>query len=138
MNQLDKAKSVGELMTRDLVVIRAEAPLTEAARLLDEHRIHGLPVVDEAGVLVGVVSQTDMVRARTTQGLWASWPGLKVKHLMTSPALTIAADAGMPEAAMLMEGNHVHRLVVVGDNGKPVGIVSTTDLLRAIVGEVEA
>ncbi len=128
--------TVGDLMTPDPVRVQAHASLAEAARLLDHHHVHGLPVVDESGALVGVVSQTDMLRARTSEHLWASWRGLQVRHLMSAPALTVSADASLTEAATKMEENQVHRLVVVADDGvSPVGIVSTSDLVRAMVAE---
>jgi CBS domain-containing protein len=132
-------RTVGELMHRDPVVVAADAPLSEAARLLDEHRVHGLPVVDAEGALVGVVSQTDLVRARATDHLWASWPGLRVRHLMTAPALTCRVDTPVHEAIGLMELNRVHRLVVVDDEGRrPVGIFSTTDVVHQLVGAIDA
>ena len=87
--------TVGELMAIDPIVVKANASLDEVAELLDRHHISGLPVVDGSGSLVGVVSQTDLVRARSTQDLWANWPGLAVRHLMTSPAMT--TDAGEPK-----------------------------------------
>ena len=128
--------TVGDLMTPDPVRVQAHASLAEAARLLDHHHVHGLPVVDESGALVGVVSQTDMLRARTSEHLWASWRGLQVRHLMSAPALTVSADASLTEAATRMEENQVHRLVVVADDGvSPIGIVSTSDLVRAMVAE---
>jgi CBS domain-containing protein len=132
-------RTVGELMHVEPIVISATARLADAARLLDEHRIHGLPVVDEAGSLVGVLSQTDLVRARATDHLWASWPGLQVRHLMTAPALTCRADTPVQEAIGLMELNRVHRLVVVDDEGRrPVGIFSTTDVVHQLVGTTDA
>jgi CBS domain-containing protein len=128
--------TVGALMRTEPIVVDADAPLADAARLLDAHHIHGLPVVDALGGLVGVISQTDMLRARATEDLWERWPGLRVRHLMTSPALTIGIEATMADAAALMERERVHRLVVVGQDGAvPIGIVSTTDLVRAIVEE---
>ncbi|HEX2883933.1 MAG TPA: CBS domain-containing protein [Candidatus Limnocylindria bacterium] len=131
--------TVGALMSPDPIVVSADAPLAEAARILEKHHIHGLPVVDALGGLVGVVSQTDMLRARTTQDLWQRWPGLKVRHLMTSPALTIATDAEVGEAATRMERERVHRLVVVDADGRtPIGIISTTDLVHAMLEEVPA
>lgn len=131
--------TVGELMSSNPIVVSADAPLAEAARLLEQHHVHGLPVVDALGGLVGVVSQTDMLRARATDDLWARWPGLRVRHLMTSPALTIAAEAGIAEAAARMERERVHRLIVVGPDGlTPVGVVSTTDLVHAMVAEAPA
>lgn len=131
--------TVGQLMSSNPIVVSADAPLAEAARLLEQHHVHGLPVVDALGGLVGVVSQTDMLRARATDDLWARWPGLRVRHLMTSPALTIAAEAGIAEAAARMERERVHRLIVVGPDGQtPVGIVSTTNLVHAMVEEAPA
>lgn len=128
--------SVGDLMTADPIVIDADAPLVEAAQLFDRHRIHGLPVVTGSGLLVGVISQTDMIRARTTEQLWAGWRGLKVRHLMTSPALTIAASAGVDEAASQMEANGVHRLVVLAADGRrPAGILCSSDIVRGMLGE---
>ncbi|MGZ6268976.1 MAG: CBS domain-containing protein [Candidatus Limnocylindrales bacterium] len=138
MTPTTTAPTVGELMTRDPVVVRADTSLKEAAGLLDQYRISGLPVVDAAGVLVGVLSQTDLVRARATEHLWTNWPGLAVRHLMTQPALTIAVSASLGEAARLMEERHVHRLVVVADDGRsPIGIVSTTDLVRVMAGAAD-
>jgi acetoin utilization protein AcuB len=126
--------TVGERMTRAPIVVRTHDSLLHAAQLLEQHRIHGLPVVDAYGVLVGVLSQTDMLRARVTQHLWSAWPGLKVRHVMTAPPLTIGTDATLEEAAGRMEREQVHRLVVVAPDGAtPVGIISTTDIVRAML-----
>ncbi|HEY8868045.1 MAG TPA: CBS domain-containing protein [Candidatus Limnocylindrales bacterium] len=129
--------TVGDRMAFDPIVIRSDASLTDAARLLDGHRISGLPVVDGAGGLVGVLSQTDLARARATEYLWANWPGLAVRHLMTSPAITVRRSTPLPIAARQMERRHIHRLVVVADDDEtfPIGILSMTDLVHAIVDE---
>lgn len=128
--------TVGELMSADPVVISVDAPLSDAARLLDVHRIHGLPVIDPFGSLVGVISQTDMLHARTTEDLWSRWPGLRVRHLMSSPALTISAGADVNDAAARMEQERVHRLVVVDLDGEtPIGVLSTSDLVRGMLQE---
>jgi CBS domain-containing protein len=128
--------SVGQLMTQAPVLVREDEPLAAAARLLDTYHVHGLPVVDEIGELVGVVSQTDMLRARTTEHLWAAWRGLKVRHLMSRPALTVPEDASLAEAAARMEENRVHRLVVLASDGvSPIGIISTGDIVRAMLRE---
>lgn len=136
---MTRSLTVGALMSTDPIVIKADAPLTQAAELLERHHIHGLPVVDAFGGVVGVVSQTDMLRARTTNDLWSRWPGLKVRHLMSSPALTISAEADVAEAASRMELERVHRLVVVGPDGRsPVGVLSTTDLVHGMLEEARA
>jgi Predicted transcriptional regulator, contains C-terminal CBS domains len=125
--------TVGELMTPDPIVIDESATLDDAVRALEENEITGMPVVDRDGVLVGVISQTDIVRARAVAHLWHRWPRLRVRHLMHAPALTADRAMNMEEAAQLMERAHVHRLVVVGDDQlTPIGIISTTDLVRAL------
>ena len=125
--------TVAELMTPDPIVIDESASVYDAVRALEENDISGLPVVDRDGVLVGVVSQTDIVRARALDHLWERWPGLKVRHLMHSPALTADRAMSLEDAAQVMERAHVHRLVVVDDDQMtPVGVISTTDLVRAL------
>jgi CBS domain-containing protein len=136
---LNTPRLVGDLMALEPVIVRADAPLAEAAKLLDHHHIAGLPVVDGAGTLVGVISQTDLLRARATEYLWANWQGLRVKHLMTSPALTIHRDQPITMAARKMERHHVHRLVVVADEDEtlPIGVISNSDLIHAMSAVAE-
>jgi CBS domain-containing protein len=138
MTPLGRPATVGDLMAVDPIVVHANASLSEAAAMLDQHHIHGLPVVDGAGSLVGVLSQTDLVRARSTEYLWANWPGLAVRHLMTSPAITVTRSTPIPLAAATMERHHIHRLVVVADDDErlPIGVLSTTDLVHSIVEAV--
>jgi CBS domain-containing protein len=129
--------TVADHMARNPIVIRADASLTEAAALMDRHLVHGLPVVDHTGALVGVLSQTDLNRARSTEYLWVNWPGLAVRHLMTSPAITIHRSTPLIIAARMMERHQVHRLVVVedGDDASPIGILSMTDLIHVLAAE---
>lgn len=130
------ARTVGEAMTRGLVTVRASARLYEAAQLMDAHKIHGLPVVDPTGAVVGVLSQTDLLRARVVEHLWTNLRGLAVRHVMTAPAITIAPHATLDEAAELMEQRRVHRLVVVGSDGTtPVGVLSVSDLVHVMAEE---
>lgn len=125
---------VGDLMALEPIVVRADLPLTVAAVLMDRHGISGLPVVDAGGTLVGVISDTDLLRARATEYLWANWPGLRVRHLMTSPALTSRRDESLTDAARKMERHHVGRLVVVADDDEtlPIGVIAIADLIRAM------
>ena len=130
---------VGDVMALEPVVVRADAPLSDAVKLIERHHIHGVPVVDGAGSLVGVLSQTDLLRARATEFLWANWPGLAVRHLMSSPALTVHRSTPLADAARKMERHHVHRLVVVADDDEqlPIGVISTSDLVRAMAEETD-
>jgi CBS domain-containing protein len=131
---------VADRMHPDPVVVRADASLSDAAALMDRHHVHGLPVVDPSGALVGVLSQTDLNRARSTEYLWSNWPGLAVRHLMTSPAVTIHRSTPLIVAARKMEEHQIHRLVVVedGDDSSPIGILSMTDLIHALAEETAA
>lgn len=128
---------VGDLMAQEPVVVRADAPLADAARLMDDHGFGGLPVVDGTGTLVGVISEMDLLRARATEHLWANWVGLRVKHLMTSPALIIRRDQPITIAARKMERHHVSRLVVVAetDETQPIGVLAASDLVRAMADQ---
>lgn len=131
--QVTEQLTVAQLMTPDPIMIDESATVDEAVRMLEENEISGLPVVDRDGLLLGVISQTDIVRARAVGHLWHRWPGLKVRHLMHSPALTADRSMSLEEAAQIMEHAHVHRLVVVDDDqATPVGVISTTDLVRAL------
>ncbi|MFL5641179.1 MAG: HPP family protein [Chloroflexota bacterium] len=135
--RLDRPFTVGDLMALEPIAITTSASLSDAAKVMDEYDISGLPVVDDGGDVVGVISQTDLVRARATEWLWSNWTGLQVRHLMSSPALTIRQSASLETAAVRMERDHVHRLVVVADDDPTVaiGVISTSDVVRALASD---
>jgi CBS domain-containing protein len=123
---------VADLMTIDPVVVADDASLEDAAHLLRAYSITGLPVVDGQGVLVGVISQTDLVALQDSsvgRAVRTHQSGLRVGELMSSPAVTVAMTSGLDEAARLMLDNHVHRLVAVDDGGHPVGVLSSIDFV---------
>ena len=130
------ALRVGNLMTLDPIVVGSDQPAAEAERLIKTYRVGGLPVVD-GGELVGVVSQADLMVARSSQMIGANWTRMRVRHLMTSPAITVHATATLAHAAKLMIQRHIHRLVVVGDDGAPIGVLTTLDLLRVLTEDPE-
>lgn len=124
---------VKDLMTRDPILVAVDMPLPEVAALLDRSDVSGAPVVDPDGSLVGVISTTDLARVRATDDLWARWPGLVARHLMTHPALTVTEDTPVNDAIRRMESEHIHRLVVVAADGRtPIGVISTTDIVHAM------
>ena len=123
---------VADLMAGDLVVVAPTLPVDVVAEVLADHDIGGLPVVDGAGRLVGVVSQTDLVRLRTSSVPWSAWSVLQVRDVMTQPAVTIRGSASLREAARAMTERDVDRLVVVGDDAETaLGVISGSDLVRA-------
>jgi CBS domain-containing protein len=138
---------VSEVMTAEVISVSPEASLKEAARQMIDAGISGLPVVDGAGTLVGIISEADFVkteagrRAGKRAGL-LSWMSREkpfphsertVGEAMTTDLVTIGPDADHAEAARLMRKARVKRLPVVDELGKLVGLVSRTDILRVFV-----
>ena len=124
---------VADVMTLDPVVVHIDASIEQAAVLLNANSISGLPVIDDAGALVGVISQTDLVAVMDSPvgRLIRTKPsGLSVGELMSSPAITIRLTGSLIEAAQTMLASHVHRLVAIDDAGRPVGVLSAIDFVR--------
>jgi CBS domain-containing protein len=115
--------TVSDVMTRDVVTVDALAPFKEVVRLMQEHRVSALPVVDDDDVLVGIVSEGDLI-LREDPGLVGGG------HLFE---ISVAPDASLGEAARRMHRNEVKRLPVVDAEGRLVGIVSRADLLRGFL-----
>lgn len=124
--------TVESLMTKSPVVVTEDDAIAGVAELLAGYEITGLPVVDAVDRLVGVISQTDLVRLRGSTLPWTGWHGLMVRDLMTKPAKTIRGSAPLDEAARKMTAEHVHRLVVVDDRQTPIGVISESDIVREI------
>jgi CBS domain-containing protein len=130
--------SVGEQMTRDVKTTSADTSLKGVAQLLWNHEIGGMPVLDDAGRLIGVISKTDIV-LRQEQGRHSFTSLNKNKsrpkphtagEAMHSPAITIDPDASLTTAADKMRHYGLNRLPVVQD-GKLVGIITRHDLVGA-------
>jgi CBS domain-containing protein len=135
---------VGDVMTRDVVVVRHGTPLKEIARQLSGHRISALPVLDEEDRLVGLVSEADLMR-RETFGLADArrrWrlhrrrvAGDSAEDLMSVPVITISPETDVSRAARLMDTRGLKRLVVIDAEHRLVGIVSRADLVRIFLRE---
>jgi CBS domain-containing protein len=131
--------TVGTLMTPDPVVIHVDTAAIEIAETLAQADVSGAPVVDGAGFVVGVVSQTDLVRAAAARaGRGDGWRGLTARHLMSPHAVSVRADTTVAEAARRMEVHGIHRVIVLDAEGaRAVGIVSMSDLLPILVDAAE-
>jgi CBS domain-containing protein len=124
---------VADVMTLDPIVVGVDASVEDATRLLHAYSISGLPVIGPGGALVGVISQTDMVsvgNGAVGRAIRAHASGICVGELMTSPAVIVPMAAPLAEAARIMRDAHVHRLVVVDDDGHPVGVLSAIDFVE--------
>jgi len=121
---------VSQLMTEEVMVCTEADTLNRAAQLMWEFDCGCIPVVNVNGNgrLVGVVTDRDIAMAAYTQGkpLW----GIPVTTAMARKAITCQADNSIEEAEALMRENRVHRLPVVDDNARVIGIISLNDVVR--------
>ncbi|GHF33738.1 CBS domain-containing protein [Streptomyces fumanus] len=127
------AHTVGEVMTRDVVQAHRTTPFKEVVRLLDHHRISGLPVVDADDKVLGVLSGSDLVRTQAHRDGTAPSPAVTAGDVMSSPAITVHPEQTVPDAARLMERRHVERLPVVDEEDRLIGIATRRDLLRVFL-----
>jgi CBS domain-containing protein len=139
-----------QIMTRSVISVTPDTTIVEAANIMLQRHVSGLPVVDETGKLVGVVSEGDFIRrseigTQRKRGRWLKFilgpgksagdfiheHGRKISDVMTTSPMTITEDTALAEIADIMEQNNIKRLPVVrGD--KIVGIVSRANLLQAV------
>jgi CBS domain-containing protein len=128
---------VREILTEDVVSVTPATSLRSVAELLVRHRISGVPVVDDRGRVVGVVSEADIVSKETgPHGGRESLAKLAARtaaEAMTAPAITVDSECRVADAARLMSGRGVNRLPVVDKAGTLAGIVTRADLVRAFV-----
>lgn len=136
---------VSDVMNPSVISISDEAPLSEAIDKLRENRISALVVVDHSGHMVGLISQTDLLRAWQQS---AAEPGIMdspVSSFMTTDVISCAPHKSLDYAVRTLSQHKIHRLVVVEsrDGGRfvtdrmiPVGIVSQTDIVRALIGKL--
>jgi CBS domain-containing protein len=124
--------TVDSLMTGSPLAVSEDETIAGVAELLAGYEISGLPVVDTADRLTGVISQTDLVRLRGSTLPWTGWHAILVRDVMTKPAKTIPAASSLDEAARQMAAEHVHRLIVVDERHIPIGVISESDLVREI------
>lgn len=117
-----------DVMIKDVITVTDSTPLKDVARMFIEKRITGAPVVNADGELVGVISETDIVRKTNNIGAWSpSTAG----QIMTKPAVTVAPNETLQRVCEMMYNRRIHR-VVVAEGRQIRGILTTMDILRAI------
>jgi CBS domain-containing protein len=140
-----------QIMTRQVITVTAGSPIDEAANVMLQHHISGLPVLDD-GKLVGIVSQGDFIRraeigTQRKRGRWLKFlagpgraasdfvheQGRHVGEIMTPDPCTVTENTTLEDIVGLMERNNINRLPVMRGE-KLVGIVSRSNLLQAVAG----
>ncbi|MEV6944329.1 CBS domain-containing protein [Streptomyces sp. NPDC051172] len=136
--------TVSDVMTHTVVAVGSEAPFKEIVELLDQWKVSALPVLAGEGRVVGVVSEADLMAKEEFRDTEEGDPEVRRKagaitagELMSSPAVTVHADASLAEAARIMARRHVKRLPVVDGVGLLQGVVSRSDLLKVFLRDDE-
>jgi CBS domain-containing protein len=145
-----------DLMSTPVRTIPQETPLREAAGMLSGSHISGAPVVDAVGRCVGVLSSSDFVTWAVKGGdgeeggkvirFIAPWgelinidesPDTEIRQYMTAQPVAVAPTAPIGTLAQMMVDAHIHRVLVVVDQNRPCGIVTSTDILAAVAREAQ-
>jgi CBS-domain-containing membrane protein len=132
---------VGDVMTRNVVAVRKDARFKDIVQVMRARRFSAFPVFDDDNMVIGVVSEDDLLiregfrergagpRFLLRHADRSKADGLTAAELMTAPAITIGPEADVAQAARIMHTRHVKRLPVVTEAGRLVGVVSRVDLL---------
>jgi CBS domain-containing protein len=153
----EMSKTVAEVMTPTPIIVRPETPLKEAIQILAERRISGLPVVDDTGKLVGILSEGDLMWQESgvtppayimflDSVIYLQNPaayerdlhkalGQTVGEVMSKNPVTIAPEKTLREAAKIMHDRNIHRLPVLDHGGQVIGILTRGDIVRAMAAD---
>ena len=118
-------RTAGEIMSRDVVTVRRDLLTEEFAGLLAFHNVSGMPVLDEADTVIGIVSEADVIGKR----------GATVGEIMTPEVVAVAQATPIERIAALMAEKKIKRVPVI-DDGDLVGMVSRADIVRALAARV--
>ncbi|MEI5098377.1 CBS domain-containing protein [Streptomyces sp. PmtG] len=142
---------VGDVMTHTTIAIGRDAPFKEIVELIEQWQISALPVLEGEGRVIGVVSEADLLPKEELRDAdptrydvlrrlsdMAKAGAVTAGELMSSPAVTVHADATLAEAARIMARRRVKRLPVVDESGLLQGVVSRSDLLKVFLREDES
>jgi CBS domain-containing protein len=125
VDRLTEGTTIGEVMARDVVCVTTELGLEALRALFLDRRISGVPVVDANGFPIGVVSKTDLLRQP---------PRATVREVMTLVAFTLEETQPLADAIKLMAIEQVHRVAVVDQSGRVIGMLSSLDVVRWLDG----
>jgi acetoin utilization protein AcuB len=131
---------VKDIMTVDVITISEDKTMLEAQELMKGHNIRRVPVVDDIKRVLGIITDGDVGRASPSEASTLSryeanylLSRFKVKDVMTKEVITVRANSGLEDVAGLMFKNKINSLPVVDDKGCLCGIVTDSDLFRAMV-----
>ena len=147
-----------DIMTKDVITVQPETEIVQAAKLLLEHHINGLPVVDKEGRMKGIICQSDLVvqqrkiplpsffimldsfipltSSKTIKKELQKMSAITVKDAMTPDPITVGPETGLEDIATMMVKHKIHTLPVL-DQGRIVGIIGKEDILRTLMSDMK-
>jgi len=128
---ISKEKRVRDVMTRGVITVPFDTPVSEIAKLLVRERISGIVVTAPNGEAVGVISEIDIIKV-----FEKDWDKLTAEDVMSSVVRTIDPETTLRKAAAIMRDLNIHRLVILSLKpapGVPIGILTASDILRASI-----
>jgi acetoin utilization protein AcuB len=135
-----RSEIVRSWMTQPVVTIPQYASLPEAHEVMREYNIRRLPVVNERGQIVGILSQGDMLEAQPSDATSLSVYELRylltqlpIKQIMSSPVYTVTPETSIAQAAQLMLEKKIGGLPVVSAEGTLIGMITESDIFRLVV-----
>jgi len=145
--------TAADLMTRDVLTVKSDMPVGDVAQLILKHKVTALPVIDDEGRLLGIVSEGDLVRcSKTKRDAHRSWwltlmtssssadtnladqSHRPIGDVMSKDVLLASESESLPRLIELLSRRRIKRLPIVKE-GKLVGIVSRVDILRFLAGK---
>lgn len=131
---------IRDWMTKEVITVSPGVSMMKASRLMKEHNIHRLPVVDEAGALVGILTDRDIKEASPSKAttldmheLYYLLSEIKVKDIMTRNPVSMNGDDSVEQAALLMVGSHFGGLPIVDDANRLEGIITDSDIFKVFI-----
>ena len=131
---------IADWMTKDVVTITPERSMMKVSKVMKDKNISRVPVVDEAGKILGIISDRDVKDASPSKAttldmheLYYLLSEIKTRDIMTKKPVTILEDETVEKAAVLMLEGNFGGLPVLNDNGVVVGIITDTDIFKVLV-----
>ncbi len=147
MDRLSRSRQASDVMTRDVVSVRADTPLQETAAIMARQNVSGLPVLDADHQVLGVISDKDFLTRLGGAGIRSFMHFLaqrlagkvpviadlsteKARDIMTAPAVTVTETTTVSDITRLLEAREINRVPVLDQNGRLTGIVTRTDIVQ--------
>ena len=131
---------IREWMTRDVITVTPDTSMMKASKILKEKNIRRLPVVDESGKMVGIITDRDIKEASPSKAttldvheLYYLLSEIKIKDIMTKNPFCVNESGTVEKAAVVMREKKVEGLPVVDDDDKVVGIITETDIFNVMI-----